>query len=65
MIAYTPDWARAPGSSFTAPPIDPNTFAAFAEKVVQRYHDRIGDWEIWNEPNVPVFFGHVPDRAAR
>ena len=65
VIAYTPDWARPPGSDFTAPPIDPNTFAAFAGKVVQRYRDRVRDWEIWNEPNVPVFFGDVPDRAAR
>ena len=65
LIAYTPDWARAPGSYFSAPPVDPNTFAAFAEKVVQRYRDRIANWEIWNEPNVPLFFGDVPDRAAR
>jgi hypothetical protein len=65
LIAYTPDWARAPGSYFSAPPVDPNTFAAFAEKVVQRYRDRIANWEIWNEPNVPLFFGYVPDRAAR
>lgn len=64
VIAYTPDWARAPGSYFTAPPIDPNTFATFAKKVVQRYRDRVSDWEIWNEPNVPLFFGDVPDRAA-
>ncbi|MBP1820602.1 hypothetical protein [Mycobacterium sp. OAE908] len=65
LIAYTPDWARTPGSYFSAPPIDPNTFAAFAEKVVQRYRDRVSDWEIWNEPNVPLFFGQIPDRAAR
>jgi hypothetical protein len=65
LIAYTPDWARAPGSYFSAPPVDPNTFAAFSEKVVQRYRDRISNWEIWNEPNVPLFFGQVPDRADR
>jgi polysaccharide biosynthesis protein PslG len=65
LIAYTPDWARTPGSYFSAPPIDPNTFAAFSEKVVQRYRDRVSSWEIWNEPNVPLFFGHVSDRAAR
>jgi hypothetical protein len=23
LIAYTPDWARAPGSYFSAPPVDP------------------------------------------
>jgi polysaccharide biosynthesis protein PslG len=65
LIAYTPDWARAPGSYFSAPPVDPSTFAAFAAKVVQRYGDRATNWEIWNEPNVPLFFGDVPDRAAR
>jgi hypothetical protein len=65
LIAYTPDWARAPGSYFSAPPVDPSTYAAFAAKVVQRYGDRVTNWELWNEPNVPLFFGHVPDRAAR
>jgi polysaccharide biosynthesis protein PslG len=65
VIAYTPDWARAPGSYFSAPPVDPPTYAAFAAKVVQRYGDRVISWELWNEPNVALFFGDVPDRAAR
>jgi polysaccharide biosynthesis protein PslG len=65
LIAYTPDWARAPGSYFSAPPVDPATYAAFAAKVVQRYGNRVTNWELWNEPNVPLFFGNVPDRAAR
>jgi hypothetical protein len=65
LIAYTPDWARTPGSHFSAPPVDASIFAAFAAKVVQRYRDRVTNWEIWNEPNVALFFGDVPDRAAR
>lgn len=65
LIAYTPDWAREPGSPFSAPPEHASIYAAFAAKVVQRYADRITNWELWNEPNVPLFFGDVPDRAAR
>lgn len=65
LIAYTPDWARAPGSYFSAPPVDPAVFASFSAKVVQRYGDRVSDWEIWNEPNLPLFFGFVDNRAQR
>jgi hypothetical protein len=64
VIAYTPDWARPPGSQYTAPPAKPAVFASFAKKVAQRYGDRVSDWEIWNEPNVPYFFGYIQDRAA-
>jgi hypothetical protein len=63
LIAYTPDWARPAGSFFTAPPVDPAKFADFATKVVQRYGDRVSHWEIWNEPNVPLFWGYMDDRA--
>lgn len=65
LIAYTPDWARTPGSYFSAPPVDPAVYASFAAKVVQRYGDRVSDWEIWNEPNLPLFFGFVDDRPER
>ena len=51
LIAYTPDWARAPGSYFSAPPVNPADYADFVSAVVQRYRDRVADWEIWNEPN--------------
>jgi polysaccharide biosynthesis protein PslG len=62
LIAYTPDWARAPGSYFSAPPVDPSTYAAFAAKVAQRYSDRVSNWELWNEPNLPLFFGFTDNR---
>jgi hypothetical protein len=65
LIAYTPDWARAPGTYFSGPPVNPAVFADFATKVVQRYGDRVADWEIWNEPNLPLFFGFADDRAQR
>ena len=59
LIAYTPEWARYPDAYYTAPPADPANFAAFSTAVVQRYGDRISDWEIWNEPNLPLFFGYA------
>jgi hypothetical protein len=65
LIAYTPDWARAPGSYFSAPPVDPSTYGAFAAKVVQRYGNRVSNWEIWNEPNLPLFFGFSDNRPER
>jgi hypothetical protein len=63
-VAYTPTWARAPGTSFTAPPVNPSDFGAFSTAVVQRYGDRISNWEIWNEPNLPLFWGHTVDAAG-
>jgi hypothetical protein len=65
LIAFTPGWARAPGSFFTAPPTNPDTFASFARAVVGRYGSRVSHWEIWNEPNLPLFFGFSSDRAQR
>jgi hypothetical protein len=65
VLAYTPLWARLEGPNilfFTAPPNDPATFAQFSAAVVQRYSDRISNWEIWNEPNLPLFFG-LADKA--
>jgi polysaccharide biosynthesis protein PslG len=64
VIAYTPDWARAPDTYFTAPPVNPADYAAFAAEVARRYADRVSSWELWNEPNLPLFFGFTPHNAA-
>ncbi len=65
LIAYTPDWARAPGSYFTAPPLNPADYARFATAVVDRYGKQVSSWEIWNEPNLPLFFGFTKNNGAR
>lgn len=65
LIAYTPDWARTLDTSFSGPPVNPTVYADFATKVVQRYGDRVSDWEMWNEPNLPLFFGFTDNRAQR
>jgi hypothetical protein len=64
LIGYSPDWARAPGVYFTGPPVDANLYASFVSTAVQRYGDRVTDWEVWNEPNLPLFWGFQGNRAA-
>lgn len=64
LVGYSPDWAREPGTYFTGPPVDSAVFASFLSTVVERYGDRITDWEIWNEPNIPLFWGYRDNRAV-
>jgi hypothetical protein len=65
LLAYTPQWARAPGTSDHSPPVDPSTFASFARAAVERYAQRgIKVWEVWNEPNLTFYWAPGPDPAA-
>jgi hypothetical protein len=48
--------------SFYAP--DPQAFANYARAVVRRYHHYVDHWEIWNEPDNPLFWQPEPDPAA-
>ncbi|MDW8147521.1 MAG: glycosyl hydrolase [Roseiflexaceae bacterium] len=68
VIGHPPGWATPfPGDiphgvSFYAP--DPQQFAAFAAAVAQRYRNYIFHWEIWNEPDNPLFWKPAPDPVA-
>ncbi len=65
VIGHPPGWATpyggdpASGVSFYAP--DPEHFAAFATAVAQRYGRHVHHWEIWNEPDNPLFWKPTPD----
>jgi hypothetical protein len=64
-IAYTPAWARPSGTSDKTPPSDPADFASFARAVAARYAPQGAHaWEIWNEPNIPMFWQPKPDVPA-
>lgn len=68
VIGYTPQWARPSGSEmlwWTSPPAQSSEFAVFCTKVVERYGERIFNWEIWNEPNLPLFFGFTDNKAKK
>jgi len=68
VLGHPPGWATpdpndAPSDfSFSAP--DPNQFAAFAYAVAHRYSRYIKHWEVWNEPDNPLFWKPAPDAAA-
>lgn len=67
-IGFTPAWARPQGLGsllWTTPPANAADFAGFARQVVQRYGDRISVWQIWNEPNLGLFFGFTDNKAAK
>jgi hypothetical protein len=77
VIDYSPPWARSiPGQDHSAP--DPAEYAAYAAAVAARYgpggsfwraHPQlpahpVDTYEIWNEPDNPVFWVPRPDPAA-
>ena len=71
VVAFAPAWARSPTACLlradcTAPP-DPShdrDFAAFAAAAAQRYPRAVGV-EVWNEPNLKVFWGGAPVDPGR
>ncbi|KAA0080308.1 hypothetical protein CIW52_26085 [Mycolicibacterium sp. P9-64] len=66
VIAYTPDWAKAPGTNFSAPPDNAADYANFSATVAQRYGSvGVSNWELWNEPNLPIFFGFSAHNAPK
>lgn len=60
IINGTPDWATYPGctntASFECAPVDANTVATFVSAVATRYLGKVHYYEIWNEPNLKIFW---------
>lgn len=50
---------------WTVPPAEAGEFARFSADVAKRYGNRIAAYEIWNEPNLPLFFGFSDRKAER
>lgn len=64
-LAYTPPWARDPGTDSKYPPTDQSTYARFAEAAAWRYkYVGVHHWEIWNEPNQSIWWKPKPDPWA-
>ena len=55
VLGYSADWASASGE-WNSPPRDDALFVEFSQKVAQRYKATIKHWEIWNEPDSPVYW---------
>jgi hypothetical protein len=66
-LAYSPSWARPAGTSDKfGPDTDArrHAFATFAEQAVRHFAGRVSDWELWNEPNIPMFWAPRPSAGA-
>lgn len=68
VLGHPPGWATGHAAdalsdiSFYAP--DRQQFARFAEEVARRYGRYIHHWEVWNEPDNPLFWKPAPDPRA-
>lgn len=63
LLAFTPDWAAAPqlvpsgaDSDHKPPPASAQTYASYVRTTVARYGDQVAAWEVWNEPDLPLFW---------
>ena len=66
LIGYTPMWERPEGPPMIfpfAPPREMDGWQRFVTAAAQRYAGKINSWEIWNEPNLLLFMGFIPDRV--
>ena len=63
-VGYTPAWASAGDTksdgSLNDVPVS-GAYAAFVTQVVNHFQGRVDHYELWNEPNLGVFFEGTPD----
>lgn len=78
VIGYAPAWAASVPGALHAPPRDPADYGRFVSALAARYgstgtfwRDHPGlprlpvrDYELWNEPNLGLFWSPAPDPAA-
>ena len=68
VLGHPPGWATLDpnddsyNNSFAAP--NPQQFAVWAAQTVMRYRGQIHYWQIWNEPDNPLFWLPAPDPRA-
>ncbi|MEO7157766.1 MAG: glycosyl hydrolase [Vicinamibacterales bacterium] len=67
VLGQTPQWASARpmepsynGLGAAAEPLDLASWRAYVRTLAVRYKGRIHRWELWNEPNVKLFFSGSP-----
>ncbi|MCV7213030.1 cellulase family glycosylhydrolase [Mycolicibacterium canariasense] len=58
VLNSTPWWATE-STPINGQPADFNEFADFAKQVALRYGEKIGAYEVWNEPNAAFFWNPV------
>jgi hypothetical protein len=65
VLQNTPKFhATGPYSPTSASPPDLRAYKRFVRGLVKRLGDRV-DYQVWNEPSVPIFFSGEPKHMAR
>ena len=62
-VIETPAWANG-GRSRWVPPDDPADYARFLGVLASRYAGRVMAWEVWNEPDLELFWRPRPNAVA-
>lgn len=55
MVSNTPQWANG-GLAENIPPTNPADYAEFMRFLADHFRGRVAAWQIWNEPNLDVFW---------
>ncbi len=71
-LGFVPSWSTSVpirscprgGNACTAPPRDFSDWADYVRAVASRYRGRINEYEIWNEPNTPLFYSGTTDQLV-
>ena len=73
VLGLTPKWAAGEctsgdplwGAGSACPPENERYWIEYVEAVADRYGNRIGAYEIWNEANLQTFWAGTPQQMAR
>ncbi len=66
LLGFPPRWASTAPADAARPHVyepDLEAWGDFVERVTRQYQDLVQHWEIWNEPNIRVFWEPEPDAA--
>ncbi len=55
LLDYSAEWA-SPKGKWNCPSPDTSLFVDYAQRVSLRYKDQVKYWEVWNEPDSPVYW---------
>lgn len=63
VLDYSAPWATEDPNREGADKYMPNIedWSNYVKTVVNRYKNKVGYWQIWNEPNIAMFFKPAPD----
>ena len=65
LLDYTAGWAVGEGQPVSTTPPPHDLWANYVAQTVARYKDRVHAWEVWNEPNMPVFWSGSKEQFAQ